>query len=137
MKLNYFSEQTLPKLNVGGKSGTPKVSFNKSGTISFNGKACELLSLKTGDKVTLAQDEDEPGNWYFFKDENGFAVRDGYDKKGCLFNHSVLVKTFNECFGLPAETKGYIIAGKPTKINGSKTEYWGILINGEPIGEER
>lgn len=131
MKLVYFSEQTLPK-QMGGKK-TCKVAFGKAGTIHFNGPACELIGIKPGDKITLSQDEEEPENWYVFKDaDHGFEVRAGYDGKGCLFNHSKLVIAFLEAIGKPVnKTVGFLIAGKPTTIKGDKsaTQYWGILVS--------
>lgn len=131
MKLRYFSQQTLPKL-MGGGNKLPKVAFSKAGTIAFNAAACQLMGIKAGDKLTLTQDEDEPDNWYFFKDPNhGFEVRTGYDKKGCLFNHSVMVKSFIAQVELDEQvTHSMLIAGKPTIIKGDKsqTQYWGILV---------
>ncbi len=131
MKLTYFSEQTFPK-QMGSKK-TAKVAFGKGGTIHFNQPACELIDIKAGDKVTVAQDEDEPENWYVFKDtEHGFEVRAGYDGKGCLFNHAKLVIAFLEAIDKPVDkTIGFLIAGKPTTMKGDKTatKYWGILVS--------
>jgi hypothetical protein len=130
MKFIYFSSQTCPK-QMGGKK-TAKVAFGKGGTIHFNAPACELMELQAGDKVTLSQDEDEPENWYVFKDaEHGFELRSGYDGKGCLFNHAKLVIAFLEAIGKPLDkTLGFLMAGKPTTMKGDKsaTKYWGILI---------
>lgn len=130
MKLTYFTEQTLPK-QMGGKK-LAKVAFGKSGTISFNAPACELMGLKAGDKISLSRDEEVPENWYLFKDkENGFEVRGGYDGKGCVFNHRKMVETFMEAVGKPTnETIGLLIAGQPTILKGDKsgTQYWGILV---------
>lgn len=132
MKLNYFSSQTLPKLRGGGK--TAKVSFGKSGSVLFNPSAVIVMSLKPGDKLTLAQDEDEPSCWYFFKDEqNGFEVKYHSDKKSLMFSHAQLIRTFNECFGFAKESKSHLIAGQPTVVKASKTEYWGLLVSGQPV----
>jgi hypothetical protein len=130
MKLTYFTDQTLPK-QMGGKS-IAKISFGKSGTISVNAPACELMGIKAGEKISLSRDEDAPENWYLFKDKNhGFEVRGGYDEKGCVFNHRKLVETFLEAVGKPTnETIGFLIAGQPTTLKGDKsgTQYWGILV---------
>lgn len=129
MKLIYLSQQTCPKI-MGGGNKLPRVAFNKSGTINFNGSACALMEIKPGDKVTLAQDEDDPYNWYFFKDTNhGFPVRAGYDKKGCLFNHSTMVKQMMSAINYDTEvTHNFIIAGVPTVMKGDKVKYWGIIV---------
>lgn len=130
MKLIYFSEQTLPKqMGVGIK--LPRVSFNKAGLISFNKKACELIGLKAGEKVTLAQDEEDPRNWYFFKDaQHGFELRPGYKDAGCLFNHRQMTESLLQAFQKPMDiTHKFTIAGIPTVMKSDKTKYWGILIN--------
>lgn len=130
MKLTYFSTQALPKV-MGGKK-VARIAFGKAGTVQFNQPACELIGIKKGDKITLCQDEEEPENWYVFKDTNhGFEVRPGYDGKGCLFNHAKMVVTFLEAVGKPTDkTIGFMIASKPTVLKGDKsgTQYWGILI---------
>lgn len=131
MKLKYFSQQTLPKV-MGGGNRAARVSFAKSGTITFNEPATQLMGLKVGDKVSLSQDEEDPVNWYFFKDkEHGFEVRSAYDKKGCMFNHSKMVSAFITAVELEEGiTHSLLIAGKPTTIKGDKaqTQYWGILV---------
>lgn len=128
MKLNYFSEQTLPKM--GGGSKAAKVSFGKSGVISFNRPACELMALKAGDKVTLCQDEQEPRNWYFFKDPtHGFELRAGYKDNGCMFNHRQMVESFLRAFELATDiSHGFKLGKEATVLTGSKTKYWGILV---------
>jgi hypothetical protein len=130
MKLTYFSEQTYPKqTGRGGK--LPKITFGKTGIITFNREACKLAGLTSKDKVTIAQDEEEPENWYFFKDpQHGFELRPAYEGKSAQFNHVTLSKAFLEAMGKDlAVTHNLKIAGKPTVMKGSKTEYWGILIS--------
>ncbi len=128
MKLVEFNSETLPK-KVGGGSKIARVSFAKAGTITFNKAASSLMELSEGDKVTLAKDEEDPDNWYFFKSETGFPLRSGYDKTGTMFNHSILVTSFRQAFDLSDDVShSFIIAGKPTIIKGDKTKYWGILI---------
>ncbi|MBN8852252.1 MAG: hypothetical protein BGO55_00720 [Sphingobacteriales bacterium 50-39] len=132
MKLTYFSQQTLPKEAAGSKR-LPKVSFAKSGVITFNKEAVKLLGLKPGDKVTLAQDPDEPINWYFFKDlQHGFDLRSAYKNLGVQFNHIELTRTFLDAIGKEiGVTHKFKIGGEPTIMKGDKsqTKYWGILVN--------
>ena len=131
MKLKLFNQQTTPKI-IGAGNTTPKVSVTKNGVFNLNGAACQLMELKAGDKITLAQDEDEKDNWYFFKDAvNGFQIRSAYDKnmKGCMFNHKLLSSSFIKTIGLKESlTHQFLIAGQPTIIKNDKTKYWGILI---------
>ncbi len=119
----------MPKAAAGGGK-VARVSFNKSGTISFNETACTLVGLGKETKVSLSQDEEEKDNWYFYIDaEAGFDVRTGYDKKGCLFNHSSLVKEVVAHFELPEDsTHSFLIAGKPTIVKNDKTKYWGLIV---------
>jgi hypothetical protein len=129
MKLKQFNQKTLPKQVGGAGAKTPRVSFGKAGTITFNEPACKLLELLETSKVTLSQDEDNVDNWYFYIDEvNGFALRKGYDKKGFMFNHSLLVKEVVNFFELDVDaTQNFMIAGKATQVKGNPTKYWGII----------
>lgn len=128
MKLKTFNEETLPKMHGGAKSTTPRVSFNKTGTIGFNGPAMELMELAPGDKISIAQDEEDTANWYLFKDSKGFALRGkGDDGKGLTFNHTTLVKKFTEANDCDENiTIKCIVAGKPTIVG--KVKYWGLLV---------
>jgi hypothetical protein len=131
MKLKYFTEQTLPKQVGGGMRGIARVTFGAAGAIVFNKEAGKLMSLKTGDRVALAQDEQDPENWYFFKDKNhGYEIRENKGN-GWGFNHSLLIHAFLESRGLEkGKTLRALIAGQPTEMKGDKsgTLYWGILI---------
>ena len=89
-----------------------------------------MIGLKAGDKITLAQDPDEPINWYLFKDpQHGFELRGAYKEQGTQFNHIELGKAFLEAIGKEiGKTHNFKIAGQPTILKGDKTQYWGILI---------
>jgi hypothetical protein len=93
----------------------------------------KLLGLLAGDKITIAQDEDEKENWYVFKDpQSGFEIRPGYEGRGCLLNHSSLVeKVISSSSKDVTISHTFLIAGKATEIKGdkAKTQYWGILIS--------
>ncbi len=122
----------MPQRYVGGGgNSSPAITLTKSGLIIFNQPACRLLSIKPGVKVSLAQDEETPENWYVFIDPNGFAVRTGYSKsKGCVMNHSGMVKMLVESVNKDTkQTHRFLIGGEPTVMKGSKTQYWGILIS--------
>jgi hypothetical protein len=128
MKLNYFSSQTVPKGYFGNSSKTARVAFNKAGTITFNPLAQKALGLKQGTKLTLAQDEDNPRDWYFFKDdENGFELSMSSDQKYLKFGHSKLISALFEAFGFEKGTRAFDFDKVPTVMKGSKTEYWKII----------
>jgi hypothetical protein len=82
MKLKLFDSETSPKSTGAGRNSLPRISVTKGGTININGKACELMQLKDGSKITLAQDEEEPENWFMFLNPKGFELRPMSDKKG-------------------------------------------------------
>lgn len=127
MKLVKFDSKTLPK-KWGGVT-QPKISFSSKGVININECGANLLKLKQGDLLSIVQNEDEPENWYIYHDkENGFAIRIKTDKKNWAFSHKELCETLRECFDFKETTPlTFIIAEKPTKVDGDKTEYWGFL----------
>ena len=128
MKLTKFNKTTLPK-QWGGGASLPKISFGKSGVISFNKSACALLDIAPGDKIQLAQDEDDLANWYISKDKDGFELRGkDFDKIGSLtFNHKTMVTSFFESFEMPVDkSRTFLISGEATTFE--KTKYWGILV---------
>lgn len=134
MKLNVFNEYTKPK-NESVHNVKPRIVIAKKGAITLNGQACTLIGLKPGDKVSLGHEENEPRNWYVFRDnENGYPVRACTGTvKGVIFNHARLASEFREVAELSDnETHSLLIAKSPTIVdNGDfgKIEYWGIIIN--------
>jgi hypothetical protein len=133
MKLKYFSEQTLPKFGGGTRNGSPKINFGKSGTITINRFAAKLMELNADDKITIAQDEDDPANWYLFKDsQHGFLVRGKKAQDGqtgdLQFNHKgLLLEICKACEISDEQSHNFLIAGQATMIKGDKTKYWGLL----------
>jgi len=129
MKLNTFNAITLPRQWGGATGVLPKISFGKSGVIYFNKAACSKLGLTPGEKIALAQDEDDPANWYLFKHKDGFELRSkDFEKIGSLtFNHKTLYLSFTESFELDQSTSyTFLISGESTLIE--KTICWGILV---------
>jgi len=126
MKLIEFNESSLPKMG-GGRNTPASVCFGKAGVINFNQKACDLIGIKETSKLSLAQDEENPSDWYFYEDKvNGFPVRPGYGKKGAMINHKKLVVAIASAFGLEeGESHNFKVAPEPTIIN--KMKYWGII----------
>jgi len=125
MNLTVFSSETLPLLPGGNRASRPKISFSKGGLISLNYSASLQLGLKSGDKLSLAQDED--GQWFIFNDPTGFIIRTHSDRKAHCFNHVSLKNLFYESAGLDQTTSArFLIAGQPTVFG--KVKYWGILV---------
>lgn len=77
-----------------GRDTKPTISFSEKGLISFNKAAVAALNLKVDDQVEIAQDEQEPNDWYFkiTKAENeslGFKLKSYKEGDGRLsFNSS-------------------------------------------------
>lgn len=128
MKLVYYSTQTIEKKY--DRSSTPKILFGRSGGVTFNGGAIERIGLQDGDKITLAQDQDDLENWYVFKDPaHGFQVTI-FKVKGAKFSNSQLVKKIWDQFSKGDQVSlHFLVAGQPTtfKDDKSKTQYWGII----------
>lgn len=126
MKLNYFSEQTLEKKM--DRSRAAKICFRKAGVISLNPNACEIIGIKPGDKISMAQDQENPKDWYVFRDSgHGFPARKAYNNDGVIFNHKTLVRKFCEANSLKLDKSyQFLIAGQ--KTTWGKVDYFGILL---------
>lgn len=72
---------------VSSRKGNPTISFNRGGAIGISGEACKAIGLSEGDKVSLVEDEENPGDWYITKDKDGFPLRkSNAEAKGTVFN---------------------------------------------------
>ncbi|GAO43766.1 hypothetical protein [Flavihumibacter petaseus] len=130
MKLKYFTEQTLPKVRGAGGTRLARINLSTKGAIRINEAACQLIGIKDGDKISIAQDQEAKENWYIFKDpSHGYQVRLMSDKKTCGFNHATFIGAFKKAMNLKDDIGvSYLIAGQPTVMSGDKTKFWGILI---------
>ncbi len=72
MKLKIFNASTQRVvLDV-----SPKLSITlKNGVIAISVGLRQLMDLQPGQKVSLAQDEQRPQDWYIYLDESGMEVR--------------------------------------------------------------
>ena len=87
-----------------------------------------LLDLSITDKVKLAQDQDNPNDFYICKDNtNGFNLRKYGVKNGLSANNSVLCKILCERFG---RTSLIPVANTPIEMDGQK---WYALITSAVI----
>ncbi len=127
MNLNVFSAETLPtKHSFTGRG--PRINFGKSGMINFSKPATQLMKIKVGDKVSLAQDDAHPEKWYFFKDPAGFILKDA-THGGLWISHKDLVKTYVGAFdGDTNKGQRAVVSPEPVlfgaKKTGGGTEYW-------------
>jgi len=126
MNLKTFDAITTPNR---AKSVSPKITINtKSGLLSINKGAVELLGLKEKDQVTFHQDEEEITDWYIEKVKSGgFPIRKNKNATSLAFNNSYLAKKIFESVTCKEQSASVLLAGKPTKL-GSRTLY-GLLTN--------
>jgi len=100
MKLTVFNNESFPKGSFGRSGASPAISMGKAGNICINSGAAERLGLQHEDKISFAQDEEDPANWYVFKDDNGYPCRLHSDKKSLVFSHGQMVRSIKESLGL-------------------------------------
>lgn len=129
MKLKTFNPDVLP--NIYGKNQQPRISLHfKSGLISINEVACEMIGLKPDDYVEVYQDEEDPENWYLAKtNKSGWVLRpQNKGAKGLRFSNKELCRLMMDSVGAKPSTPGVRIpiAGEPTKL-GKQTLY-GLLV---------
>lgn len=114
MQLTIYNPKTTNKV----AKRSPKINIQKGGALNISKSAVEMMKIKDSDRVSLAKDSE--GNWYLYKDAEGFEVRG--DEGRMIFNSSAISREIGR-FG------SFLIGGTPTKIG--KVEYWGILIPNE------
>ncbi len=97
MKLEFFTPDNFetPK-----KAALPTFTVTKGNLMKFNDKLIDLLDLKEGDKVVLAQDQEHPGEWYVSKNaETGFTLKEAPGTDPSLtINCAGLAKLFREAY---------------------------------------
>lgn len=127
MKLKTFNPEVLPKMT--GKSQQPFMSIHlKSGMLSMNYVACELIGLEPGDQVEIYQDEEDGENWYIAKvKEGGWKLNQKDSSKGLYFVNKKLSTLIMESVDAHPSRPGVRlpIAGQPTKLG--KQTLFGIL----------
>lgn len=127
MKLKSFNPEVLPKMS--GKQFQPFMSIHiKSGMLSINGVACDLIGLVKGDHVEVYQDEDDAENWYIAKvKEGGWELNQMDSSKGLYFaNKQLCTLILASVDAHPSKPGARLpIAGEPTKLG--KQTLFGIL----------
>lgn len=100
------------------KPGIASINISRKSGIAFSQAATELIYLRVGDKISLAQDEHDPRKWYVFKDsEKGFTLRsDGKRGTSLVFNSSVICREVTADYDLGKSVRGIFI--QPEVIDG-------------------
>ena len=109
LQLVEFSPRTF---RASGKKAerTPFVLVSRSGRISFNRKAVELMGAVEGEcSVTLLQDSRRPRDWYMRPGEGGFPLRG--TKSYRMFQHTALAAKILDSLSFAGERLRIRIAG--------------------------
>lgn len=72
MKLEFYNKENVkaPKK----RTSPPTIRFDRiNGTISITGSAAKIIGLIPGGMVQIAQDVENPKNWYLSRGETGFV----------------------------------------------------------------
>lgn len=102
------------------------IRFIANGVISISRGFVEIAELKAGDKISVAQDEDDPQAWFLiFGDINGFPCRE--QKGGVVeFSSSFTVKQLMESFSINAKSVSFDLASQKIE-NDDGLEMYAIL----------
>ena len=107
------------------RSGKATVNIApKSGLISISKAAAEIMKIKAKDKLILAQDDQNPKDWYLAIHDSGFSARG--DDGRLFFNSCAIAKSFCDSIGVDYPSS-YLIGKKPTKIDG--LDCWPIFVS--------
>jgi len=122
MKLNIYNTQNCQHLP---RNGNPTIRFRREGSISITRKAAYLLSLKSLDYISFAQDNDKPADWYLIKSgKEGFLIRGTKQHRGLVCNCAAITgkifKCFNDKVHINQKSIGFRISGEPVKIDGQE-----------------
>lgn len=101
-------------------SGKPCLHISESGIFNFNKQACYQLNLVKGTTISIAQDETNPRDWYFFRDPKGLELRHYKGKDTILSFSSKLIR---DCIFKSVGTiqkhgsMSFLLATEPTQHN--------------------
>lgn len=127
LQLVEYSPETF---RASGKKAetVPFMLVSRSGRISFNRKAVELMGSGEGEcAVTLFQDSRRPRDWYLRPGDGGFPLRGSKGDK--LFQHTALAARILDSLSFTGERLRIRIAG-PRSLDGLFT-----LLTEEAVGK--
>lgn len=127
MNLKEFNKVTAPP-NI--RWGEPFVNVHSSGPFAINQEACELMKLKEGDHIVIAQSQDNPDDWYIIKSDKdiGFVTRRGSGKKLKLIaNCARAAKELLNQAKIMRKSSTFRISREPMMLD--KKLYWLIILS--------
>lgn len=121
MKLKTYNKtNTLTK-----DRGTPAISITHTGVFRVSTVLAEEMKLQEGDQVALAQDEDEPKDWYLHKVKaDGFPIH--ISGGGHVFSALGITRQMMELIEFKHKT-GRMIVGE--KITHDKVQMWPLILS--------
>lgn len=93
-----------------------EIRVYKTGKVSLSYGLAQHLGLKAGDTVTIAQDDQNPMDWYIYPDPAGFALVQWSTGQGYEIRSMPLVKLFQDCF--PDTDLTFPVAKVPVEVDG-------------------
>lgn len=105
----------------------PSVSFTGSGVISINHPAVNAIGLQSGQKVSIAQNDEDKRTFYLFVDkENGFVLRDYNKSKSLAFICAIIVKAACDNYNDDRKSVSGKLITEPQIID--KVKYYPIIL---------
>jgi hypothetical protein len=126
MKLKVFDISTAPQYDMPKR--LPTIFFSHDNVITISSVAAAKMEIKGGDRISFAQDQADPQEWYVFKSENGFKCNRCSDKPTLTFSHAGICRRLRGFFSIDSRSFRFILAGQPTVIDG--VTYFGLIRTG-------
>lgn len=114
MKLKIYNEENVKTSRPGERT----IRINKkAGLISFSKTATEEYSLNDGDRIILAQDEENEKRWFFAKstDKSSFKLR--VHNGAASFNNSCIARAILSSLKLDRNA-GFLLEKEPKQYEG-------------------
>jgi len=107
MELKIFTKANSSKL---GTEKQPMVTVGANNYISINHSAAEKLNLVEGRQIGVAQDKENPKDWFLVLDvEEGFVLkRKESSNKQFYIQSSSLNREMRESLGLDLRTRAFL-----------------------------
>lgn len=110
------------------KRGAATVRIHQKGVFSFSDGAVRMLGYEPGTKIEFLHDE-ESGDWYVIKGENGFDLRLQSDKsKVLLANCAAIAQKILSATPNEPKSALYKISNEPQEIEGEDHNAWCVII---------
>jgi hypothetical protein len=122
MNLKIFTEKECRVI-----TREPSVRITTGGVIVINTAAMKQMQLAAGNRISMAQDDENPKDWYIFRHADGLEVKaKNGDQKSFGIQSSFLCNEILKSLGLEkGKTCGFKLAPAPTEIDGKTL--WALI----------